>query len=376
MINVLNCLHRSDFGGAHWRVVHVSNILKLNGIQTRVLYPQDTSTHYEQVLEENSVKFTRFNFTVLRRRKLTWLLFFFSLPWAVFRITKVIKRYNINVLHVNGVTNIQPLLAGIAKGIPVLWHWNDMLTPHVFVKIAKLLAKNRLVKIAVATSAIIEYYDLQLYEPAIVPAPVDLQASDVKESTNLYDLLTLGKECKIIGCVGHLVAEKGIEDFLIMSIKLLNQFPSLHAVIIGGALDNHSDFHTSIKNQIADSDVGTRIHLLGYRDDVSHLMSQLDLYVMSSWSEACPITVLEAMSKGVPIVATKVGEVPQMLFGSGCSLVEARNPDALYEGVLRMLSMSSKKRKSISERLMENVKTYSLDNVAKIHLSLYRKLLR
>ena len=81
-----------------------------------------------------------------------------------------------------------------------------------------------------------------------------------------------------------------------------------------------------------------RVHLLGHREDVIDLLSAADAFALSSRSEGQPNCILEAMAAGLPIVATAVGEVPEMLdHGRVGILVPPEDPEALRDGLRRIL---------------------------------------
>ncbi len=103
-------------------------------------------------------------------------------------------------------------------------------------------------------------------------------------------------------------------------------------------------FVTAGQGQLADeigslharSGLGDRFALLGYRDDATRLIAAADLYVLASHHEGLPVTVMEALTLGVPVVATAVGGVPQVVHdGENGLLVPPRDPRALATALAR-----------------------------------------
>jgi glycosyltransferase involved in cell wall biosynthesis len=79
------------------------------------------------------------------------------------------------------------------------------------------------------------------------------------------------------------------------------------------------------------------VRLLGERCDIPIILSAADIHVSASWYESFPNNILEAMSAGVPVVATAVGGVPeQNVDGLTGLLVLARNPEALAEAIIKL----------------------------------------
>ncbi len=91
---------------------------------------------------------------------------------------------------------------------------------------------------------------------------------------------------------------------------------------------------------------GAGVTFLGYRADVPHLLRQADLFVLSSHWEGMPLSILEAMAAGLPVVATAVGGVPEIVHdGITGRLVPPDNPQALAEGLIACLRDPLRARK-------------------------------
>jgi glycosyltransferase involved in cell wall biosynthesis len=82
-----------------------------------------------------------------------------------------------------------------------------------------------------------------------------------------------------------------------------------------------------------------RVRFLGVRNDVPAILSGLDVFLLTSRCEAAPLTILEAMAAGVPVVATRVGGIPEMIRdGVDGLLVDPDRPDEVAAAVLRLLN--------------------------------------
>lgn len=146
----------------------------------------------------------------------------------------------------------------------------------------------------------------------------------------------------VIGAVGRLAPEKGF-GFLIEALKLvLTSCPGVRASILGEGPDR-----AILQHQIDDAGLHGLVELTGYQSDTIRWMQKFDVFVLSSVTEGLPMTVLEAMYVRIPIVATKVGGVPEALDqGMGGVLVEPASPSALavaleriYHGEVNVQSM-------------------------------------
>jgi glycosyltransferase involved in cell wall biosynthesis len=116
------------------------------------------------------------------------------------------------------------------------------------------------------------------------------------------------------------------------------------------------------------------VELLGEREDVPALLAAADVFVLSSASEGLPMSVLEAMAAGLPVVASAVGGVPELVADTGV-LVPPRDPGALAEA-LRTVIADRELRVRLASAARERVQAeFSLERSVAAHLELYEELL-
>lgn len=134
--------------------------------------------------------------------------------------------------------------------------------------------------------------------------------------------------------VGRLHSQKGFDILLEAVPGLLAKFDNLHVLIAGEGPQRRE-----LAERIDSSPAAGRIRLLGRRDDVPELMRAADLFVHPARWEGMPNVILEAMAAGLPIVATDVEGVAELL---GCEesglIVPPEDSDALAAAISRLLS--------------------------------------
>ncbi|MBW2739568.1 MAG: glycosyltransferase family 4 protein [Deltaproteobacteria bacterium] len=113
--------------------------------------------------------------------------------------------------------------------------------------------------------------------------------------------------------VGNLKPEKGFEDLIVAAEELVRRGtpPSFTVLIAGGG--SNPDYHALLRRQLHERNLGDRVKFLGLRRDMKALYSAADVFVLSSRKEGLPTVLLEAMSAGIPVVATRVGAVPTVI---------------------------------------------------------------
>jgi glycosyltransferase involved in cell wall biosynthesis len=124
----------------------------------------------------------------------------------------------------------------------------------------------------------------------------------------LRTALGLAPDVPLAGYVGRLSQEKGPEVFLRAALPLAERLPQARMVLVGDG-----PMRGSLQHQIAQFGLQDRVFLAGEYDDMPAIYGELDVLVMSSHSEAMPLALLEGMSSALPVVATGVGGVPDMV---------------------------------------------------------------
>ncbi|HZZ99604.1 MAG TPA: glycosyltransferase family 4 protein [Candidatus Paceibacterota bacterium] len=136
---------------------------------------------------------------------------------------------------------------------------------------------------------------------------------------------------KIIGTIANFYPAKGLEYLLEAAEQSTED--KIFCVIGDG------DERPKLEKIIADKNLSKKVSLIGKRDQASQYLAGFDVFVLSSVKEGFPWALLEAMSAKLPVVATAVGAVPEMIDdGTNGYLVPPRNALALTEAIAKILS--------------------------------------
>jgi glycosyltransferase involved in cell wall biosynthesis len=178
--------------------------------------------------------------------------------------------------------------------------------------------------------------------PAVVEVPP--QARETLES------LFPKPPARIIGTAARLSVEKGI-DVLVQAAEIVTaRFPSAGFVVFGDGPQR-----ARIEKMIADRDLSSSFVLAGFRSDVQTLFPAFDIAALPSRSEGLPVAILEAMSVGIPVVATSVDGIPEAVVDGDCGyLVPSEDHVALAERLLELLE-SDERRAAFGARGRERV---------------------
>lgn len=134
--------------------------------------------------------------------------------------------------------------------------------------------------------------------------------------------------------VGRLSPEKGFDRLINAFSRVRERFPSAGLLIIGEGKRRPDLEALAIKHEL-----GEAVFLPGYVDRVPAVMKRADVFCMPSLTEGLPISLLEAMTLDVPIVACNVGEIPSVLGqGAGGRLIQYEGPKSLADAIVTTLT--------------------------------------
>jgi glycosyltransferase involved in cell wall biosynthesis len=181
--------------------------------------------------------------------------------------------------------------------------------------------------------------------------------------------LGLNLNGKIIGIVARLVPVKN-HKVLIEAMRIVCSKMNTCLLVVGDG-----ELRGSLEELASQAGLKKRILFLGNRNDVDEILQDLDLFVLPSISEGFPISILEAMAAGVPIVANAVGGIPEALEqGRAGLLINCRDPQGLAQGIIDLL-IDSSQASSFREAAMRRVtKDFSLGVMAGKYSDIYKEL--
>jgi L-malate glycosyltransferase len=174
----------------------------------------------------------------------------------------------------------------------------------------------------------------------ILPNCIDLDEFEAKLLPGeIRRELGLSPESILIGALGNLRPEKDLETFLRAARAIRDTVPSTEFLVIGGGAEAGRLKSSAVELRLSES-----VHFLGERPDVPDILAALDILVMTSYSESFPNAILEAMAMGKPVVATRVGGIPEVVEeGQTGFLVPPRNPELVAERVVSLCRDSARR---------------------------------
>ena len=175
----------------------------------------------------------------------------------------------------------------------------------------------------------------------------------------------------VIGTAGRLVELKGMEYLIRAVAALRTEFPALRVEIAGSG-----PRRAKLEDEVARAGLSTHVKFLGWIDDIGSVLSRWDVFVLPSLEEGFPVAALDAMAAGLPVIASSVGGVPELIEDekSGC-LIPPRDVEALTAR-LRLLLGNSELRQSVGAAAFARVRDhFNAAQMAEAFGRLYDELL-
>ena len=175
----------------------------------------------------------------------------------------------------------------------------------------------------------------------------------------------------VIGTAGRLVELKGMEYLIRAAAALRTEFPALRVEIAGSG-----PLRAKLEEEVASAGLSTHIKFLGWIDDIDPVLSRWDVFVLPSLEEGFPVAALDAMAAGLPVVASSVGGVPELIEDEKSGwLIPPRDVEALTAR-LRLLLGNSELRQSVGAAAFARVRDhFNAAQMAKAFGRLYDELL-
>jgi glycosyltransferase involved in cell wall biosynthesis len=209
----------------------------------------------------------------------------------------------------------------------------------------------------------------------IVVAPLGLDLKDFGRSQRgcgrFRSELKLDKAHKLVAVVGRLVKIKNVHLFIDAARIVHQHAPEAHFAVIGDG-----ELRSELERHARSIGMNNAVHFTGWRRDLANIYPDLDAVVSSSDNEGTPVSLIEAMATGCPVVAAKVGGVPDLLeHGQFGRLTPQGDSCALAEAILEIFRESELISEMVRKARETVLKRYSVERLISDMDQLYMSLL-
>ncbi|MEJ5329744.1 MAG: glycosyltransferase [Desulfobaccales bacterium] len=297
-------------------------------------------------------------------------------PLGLARLVTLLRRLRPQVLQTYLYhADLLGLLAGRLAGVPRIF-WNLRQSVMEFERYRRTTAwtvrlsarLSRRVDLILANSwAGADYHRRLGYDPErllVVPNGFDLERfrPDPEAYREVRRELGLPADHLLVGMFARFDPQKDHATFLAAAAQVAASVPQVSFLLAGTGLTWE---HPAVAALVRESGLPPeRLVLMGERRDIPRLAAALDVFVLSSaFGEGCANAVGEAMAAGVPCVVTEVGDSPRLVGETGL-VVPPRDPEALAQAVVQLLSLEPTRRRLLGEAARARIaRHFALDEI-------------
>lgn len=297
----------------------------------------------------------------------------------VMAIRKVIRDQAIDLVLVNGLLNPQGAIAAALERVALVWQVVDSAMPGLLrvttMALLRHIADAAMFNGKAVAKSLIGARPLAIPNAVYYP-PVDTQlfVRSGKRRAQIRTMLGIPNSAVVVGTVANVNPQKGIEYFVRTGAVLWSSYKNLWFLVVGARHRNHQGYLAKLEREIAASGIGReRWIFTGERPDVENFYAAMDVKLITSprW-EGTTTTAIEAMACEVPVVATDVGAIKEVVTdGVTGHLVEPRNPEAMAGAVLRLLADEKRRERLVREGRRRAEDLFDVRKCADLHAEIF-----
>lgn len=207
-------------------------------------------------------------------------------------------------------------------------------------------------------ATILSFYGLKEEQVPMIYNGADLGKCCPKED------YSLSKPARLLH-IGRFNEQKNHKGLLEAFAQIVKTFPDCCLQLIGDG-----DLEEETKNEVKSLGLQEKVLFLGNQTNVHPFLQAADLFLLPSKFEGMPMTIIEAMGTGLPIVASAVGGVPDMLEDGVSGILVPCDPDAVAQAVLQLLEQKDL-RENLGTHALENSRRFSAEYMAQCYCDIY-----
>lgn len=287
---------------------------------------------------------------------------------SVAKVARQLKRENFDLVHCHGFQGgAVGRVAARLTGIPALVTIHNTLqvegiTGHCAVLAEGLLRQHTAGWVAV--SAFLRNYAWNVLK--VPDERTDVIANGVDVPSSIPPWCTGA----VVGVVARLIPSKGVDVFL-KAVQLLRpEVPELKAVVIGDG-----PARDQLKYMAQSLGLQSTVHFLGHCENVVGLLKEMTVFVLPTRSEGLGISVLEAMAMGVPVVATAVGGIPELVKHKRTGMLVRVDEFGAIARAVRKILQDREESETMRQAAFQHVRAnYNSDLMVERTLEVYRRV--
>lgn len=354
-IKVMQIIPDLGIGGAEIMVENLSLQLTKKGFDVKIISLYNHNSAITERLEKNNIQ------VIYLDKKL-------GFDWKIaVRLYKLMKEYQPDVVHTHLYAASYGISASVIAKVPIKVHTIHNLATKEFSKINRIINKvfyHYYGVVPVSISPLIKQTVRKEYRLAENSVAMIYNGIDLKKSLPKADYAFNNEKINIIH-IGSFKEQKN-HIGLLRSFKIVcDQFPNTNLRLIGTG-----ELEEQIRNCVRTLKLENNVEFLGLKANVFSFLNSADIFVFPSLWEGMPISLIEAMATGLPIVATGVGGIPDMIENNISGLIVDVNNENISEALIKLIN-SAELRERLGGKARIAAESFSSNKMASEYADLY-----
>ena len=350
--SVLFLIPRLGIGGAQRQLVVLAAGLK------RLGYPVKVAVFYGGGALELELKAAKV--PIINLSKSRW-----GVPLLYYHLIGVLRREHPNILYsyLSLANDWSVLVKPWAPSTRIIWgirvskldlnhyDWQGRLTYRLEARLSSFV--NQIICNSFAGAEVAVERGIPRSKLCVIPNGIDVEyfCPDHAHREQFRREWKIKKTEKLIGLIARLDPIKDHTVFLQAAALLARERKDVRFVCVGSG---PKSYETMLQKLAGNLNLGDLLIWAGDRQDMQVVYNGLDMLVLSSYGEGFPNVLGEAMACGVPCVVTDVGDTA-LIVGDTGQVVPSKNPVALKDGMIRMLTKIGKEKRALSKRSRDRI---------------------
>lgn len=384
--HILQIIEANPIGGAQKIADQICSSLEPGQFKSFFLLIDKQNTGHHLLLQNKGYPSVMVPFYLIRRmpshrlvRAIEPLILSLALVFAILKF-----RISLGHVHVSQFIYLSPLFSVLGfYRIPFVWTIHGLTdyplptVKRVTTTLKQILATGQRIQVTqVAPNTnclLVDEFKAEDIPVTTILNGIALDQYSFSDSArkNVRQQLRIPQDTLLIGSVGRLEYEKGFDILIRAFHDAANNIEGVSLVIIG-----EGSLRSKLNELVSTLGLTDKVFLLGAKEHIVEWLSALDIYVQPSRMETFVLTLLEAMSVGLPVIATNVGGIPFMLDdGKAGILVSPESPEDLSTAIIQLCA-DTKYRDQIAGQAHERVQAFSVLKMLEAYQNVYANLLQ
>ena len=310
------------------------------GITTKVLpYPDHLDRFGKKLLEDGIVGKSKTVASLLRYYQ---------------KVIREYRRLDLDIIYHNDGRSVMLFsIPSSVLGIPAIWYVRGD-NPVPVIDPLGLILSDTILTISDGTKERFNRRLVEKFDDKITTLYTGINANSFNLSCQDKNNME-SRECLTIVEVASIHPRKG-QDILIDAIgHISDELPDYNLILVGSVAEDHEQYGSELINLAKELGIREDVTFLGWTDDVEEVLSRADIFVLPSWSEGLPRSILEASAMGVPTIATPAGGTDELVSDGETGIIVPFGDSQALSSAIERLAKDDEYRENMGKSAKKRV---------------------